>query len=114
MKSSELKNLIKEAVREAIQEELKDILLEAVKTPKVSHQQITSTPVVEHQAPQQPVMSASERREAYKNILGDTAAAFSTNNVPQSFTPQPGYDSANGTLPSGEVNMSQIASLMKK
>ena len=59
-------------------------------------------------------MSASERREAYKNILGDTAAAFSTNNVPQSFTPQPGYDSANGTLPSGEVNMSQIASLMKK
>ena len=31
MKSSELKNLIKSAVREAIQEELKDILLEAVK-----------------------------------------------------------------------------------
>jgi len=32
MKSSELKKLIKESVREAIQEELKDILLEAVKT----------------------------------------------------------------------------------
>ena len=114
MKSSELKNLIKEAVREAIQEELKDILLEAVKTPKVSNQQITSTPVVEHQAPQQPVMSASEKRQAYQNILGDTAAAFTTNNVPQSFTPQPGFDSANGALPAGEVDMSQIASLMKK
>ena len=36
MKSSELKNMIKEAVKEAIQEELKDILLEAVKAPKAS------------------------------------------------------------------------------
>ena len=114
MKSSELKKIIKEAVREAIQEELKDILLEAVKTPKVSPQQITSTPVVEHKAPQKPVMSASEKRQAYQNILGDTAAAFTTNNVPQSFSPQPNFDSANGTLPSGEVDMSQIAGLMGK
>ena len=35
MKPSELKSFIKEAVREAIQEELKDILLEAVRAPKV-------------------------------------------------------------------------------
>jgi len=34
MKTTELKILIKEAVREAIQEELKDILLEAVRAPK--------------------------------------------------------------------------------
>jgi len=34
MKTSELKQLIKEAVREAIQDELKDILLEAVKSTK--------------------------------------------------------------------------------
>jgi hypothetical protein len=34
MKPSELKSFIKEAVREAIQEELKDILLEAVRAPK--------------------------------------------------------------------------------
>ena len=34
MKSTELKKLIKSAVKEAIQEELKDILLEAVKAPK--------------------------------------------------------------------------------
>jgi hypothetical protein len=34
MKSTDFKKLIKEAVREAIQEELKDILLEAVKSPK--------------------------------------------------------------------------------
>ena len=115
MKSSELKKLIKESVKEAIQEELKEILLEAVKTPKVTT--ITSSPpqpVVETTIPQQPQMSAQEKREAYKNILGDTAAAFTTNNVPQGFKPQAGFDSSNGTLPAGEVDMTQIAGLMKK
>jgi hypothetical protein len=34
MKTDGLKKLIKDAVREAIQEELKDILLEAVRSPK--------------------------------------------------------------------------------
>jgi Arc/MetJ family transcription regulator len=34
MKLSELKSVVKDAVREAIQEELKDILLEAIKSPK--------------------------------------------------------------------------------
>ena len=115
MKSSQLKTLIKEAVKEAIQEELKDILLEAVKTPKViTH---TSPPVMENITPvppQQPQMSAEEKRTAYQNILGDTAASFTTNNVSQGFKPQAGYDSSNGTLPAGEVDMSMIAGLMKK
>jgi hypothetical protein len=114
MKSSELKNLIKESVREAIQEELKDILLEAVKTPKVTT--VTSaptTPVVEHQAPQQPVMSAQEKRAAYQNILGDMSGQFTTAQVQPKFQPQ-GGDSINGSLPPGEVDMSQIAGLMGK
>ena len=34
MKTQDFKKIIKEAVREAIQEELKDILLEAVRSPK--------------------------------------------------------------------------------
>ena len=34
MKTSELKNLIKESVREVFQDELKNILLEAVRSPK--------------------------------------------------------------------------------
>ena len=116
MKSSELKNLIKTAVREAIQEELKDILLEAVKTPTVMAHPITYSPppqIAENQSTPQPGMSAEEKREAYKNILGDTAASFTTDNTSQGFLPQQGYDSSNGTLPSGEVNMSQIAGLLK-
>ena len=116
MKSSELKKLIKESVKEAIQEELKEILLEAVKTPKVTT--VTSLPpqpVMEQQTPQQPAMSVEEKRTAYSNILGDTAAAsFKSANVTQTFAPQGAYDSSNGTLPQGEVDMSMIAGLMKK
>ena len=42
MKLSELKNVVKDAVKEAIQEEMKDILLEAVRSPK----QVVSSPAV--------------------------------------------------------------------
>lgn len=106
MKQEALKKIIKEAVREAVQEELKDILLEAIKSPKQT--------VVEHIQPQQvvegPAMSSKEKRAAYQNILGDMQAQFNTQNVPKPFNPQgamPGSD-----LPSGEVNMDQIMSLM--
>ncbi len=114
MKSSELKKLIKESVKEAIQEELKEILLEAVKTPKVTT--IASPPqqpVVEQQVPQQPVMSAEEKRAAYSNILGDMSGQFTTAQVQPKFNPK-GGDSINGSLPPGEVDMSQIAGLLKK
>jgi len=114
MKLTELKKVLKETVREVIQEELKDILLEAVKTPKV----VTQTPVMESfnptvptPSPTTPVMSSQEKRDAYKNILGETAASFNTNNA-QTFRPNPGMDVANGTLPEGNVGMDQIMNLM--
>ena len=53
MKSTELKKFIKEAVREAIQEELKDILLEAVRAPKTQV-------VTEHSIPQVNLSSKPE------------------------------------------------------
>ena len=43
MKVNQLKTIIKQAVKEAIQEEMKDILLEAIKTPKTQIQE--NTPV---------------------------------------------------------------------
>ena len=108
MKQDALKKLIKEAVREAIQEELKDILLEAVRSPKQA--------VIEHVQPQKvvdgPSMDSAEKRKAYKNILGDMAASFTSQTVAQPFNPQgtiPG-----GDLPAGEVDMSQIMNLMGK
>jgi hypothetical protein len=107
MKQNALKSLIKQAVREAMQEELKDILLEAVKTPKQT--------VVEHIQPQQsitqtPSLSSKEKRAAYQNILGDMQAQFTTQNVPKPFNPQGGLPG--GDLPAGEVNMDQIMGLM--
>ena len=115
MKTSALKSIIKEAVREAIQEELEEILLEAVKTPKVITQSTYTAPVMESQTPvmpQTPSMTAEAKRAAYKNILGDTASTFTSNNA-QTFQPQQGMDTANGTLPAGEVDMSQIMGLMQ-
>ena len=116
MKTSALKTIIKEAVKEAIQEELKEILLEAVKTPKVITQPTYTPPIVESttpKAPQTPTMTAEAKRAAYENILGDTAASFNSSNA-QAFVPQAGMDTANGTLPPGEVDMSQITSLMSR
>jgi hypothetical protein len=108
MKSIELKKFIKEAVREAIQEELKDILLEAVRAPKT---QI----VKEHMIPQVDISSRPpdiimDKRKAYMDILGETALNLTSQDVPK-FAPQ-GVDSINGALPNGEVGMDQIMNLM--
>ena len=44
MKLTQLKAIVKEAVKDAIQEELKDILLEAVRSPKqVVHETVAPT-----------------------------------------------------------------------
>ena len=123
MKSTELKNLIKGAVREAIQEELKEILLEAVKAPRVSGtaapSQVMESTMVGNPTPNvaQPTnqtLTEQEKREAYRNILGDMSSPMNTNNVPGAFNPKPGFDSANGSLPEGNVGMDQIMGLMKK
>ena len=116
MKTSALKLIIKEAVKEAIQEELKDILLEAVKTPKVITHPTHLLPVTENMVPptpQTPTMTAEAKREAYKSILSETTPTFTSANA-QSFQPQAGMDVTNGTLPAGEVDMSQIMGLMQK
>tara|TARA_R110001592_G_scaffold21801_6_gene87449 strand:+ start:4865 stop:5236 length:372 start_codon:yes stop_codon:yes gene_type:complete len=123
MKSTELKNLIKGAVREAIQEELKEILLEAVKTPRVSgtaapSQVMESTmmgnPTSNVAQPINQTLTEQEKRDAYRNILGDMSSPLNTNNVPGGFQPPTSFDSANGKLPEGEVGMDQIMGLMKK
>ena len=58
-------------------------------------------------------MSAEEKRAAYQNILGDMGNTFTSAQVQPKFQPQ-GGDSINGSLPPGEVDMTQIAGLMKK
>lgn len=110
MKINQLKTIVKEAVKDAIQEELKDILLEAVKSPK---QVIQNTPP---QPESIPTKSREELRENYRNILGETAASFNSSNIGKPLQMGGNMDttSPNGKLPEGEVSMGQIMGLMKK
>ena len=116
MKSTELKKMIKDAVKEAIQEELKDILLEAVRAPKGSVAVVQES--IKPEAPYvgvstQPTMTAEQKRSLYEQALGETTLSFNSTQA-QSFKPQAGYNPAKGTLPAGEVDMSQIMWLMTK
>jgi hypothetical protein len=107
MKTNTFKSIIKEAVREVIREELREILLEAVKAPK---QTITEY-VPQSSSPSSPSLTLEQKREQYKNILGETAATFTSQNV-AGFDPRgtmPGSD-----LPSGELSMNQIMNLMNR
>ena len=124
MKPTEFKKFIKEAVREAIQDELKDILLEAVKSPK---QPVYATPayVTENVMHSNPTvgtgmsqvtntpsfMSPEQRRAMYEGMLGETAMSFNSQAAP-TFQPNPGGDTINGQLAGGDVSMDQIMSLM--
>lgn len=108
MKTTVFKKLIKEAVREVIQEELKDILLEAVRSPK---QQI----VTEHSLPQvdmssKPSNNPTDVRQKYMNVLNDMTLT-SQDAVP-SFQPLPGTDPVNGSLPAGELSLDQINNIL--
>ena len=124
MKPSELKSFIKEAVREAIQEELKDILLEAVRAPKAS---IIETPVgvggygtvTTTQAPQK---SATEKRAMMESIMGDIKRGqdtlnFTTQNIAANtlqITPGMNTSGDGSKLPEGNVGLDMIMGLMGK
>ena len=113
MKINQLKTIIKQAVKEAIQEEMKDILLEAIKTPKTTIQENTSVQ-------QKPLdkKSKKEIRENYMSVLNGmmpgangTLSATSAD-VPMRVSGPVDTTSANGGLPQGNVSMDQIMGLM--
>ena len=112
MKLSELKNVVKDAVKEAIQEEMKDILLEAVRSPK----QIVSTPAVASEPIQE--TDRLKSRENMMNVLdGMRPGANGTLNATSADVPMQvtgPVDNANGSLPQGNVSMDQIMGLMNQ
>ncbi len=113
MKPTEFKRIIKESVREAIQEELKDILLEALKSSPSKSERITeSTPIQNRPITEtQNQLSPEQQRNLYSQMLRETP--ITTNNV-QTFNPMGAVDPVNGSLPSGEVSMNQIMGLLNK
>ena len=108
MKATDFKKLIKEAVREVIQEELKDILLEALKSPKQIVRESYSPP----STPAQPAYAppSIDFRSKYAEALGETALSFTSQDAQPSFRPH--GDPVNGNLGSGEVGMEQIMNLL--
>ena len=124
MKPSELKLFIKEAVREAIQEELKDILLEAVRAPKLPIQETyqMSPIAVDTTAPQLPQKSSTEKRALMESIMGDMRRGqdtlnFTTQNIAANtlqITPGMNTSGDGSKLPEGNVGLDMIMGLMGK
>ena len=123
MKPSEFKTLIKEAVREAFQEELKEILLEAVKAPKgvtvgnggygtVTESKGTyAQPHIEQ--PKQ--LSPAERRNMFAGMIEEMQYGGVVNTAYQGIiNPSGPVDTINGALPEGQVGLDQIMALMNK
>ena len=110
MKSTDFKKIIKEAVREAIQEELKDILLEAVRSPKqVVRESYTPGPPPPNPPSYAP--PSIDFRSKYAEVLGETALSFTSQDAQPSFRPQ-SSDPVNGNLGTGELGMDQIMGLL--
>ena len=115
MKPSDFKKIIKEAVREAIQEELKDILLEAVRAPKTIVTESTRDTYAQPNISQPKKLSPQERQAMFGGILeemqvgGAATAAYAGN-----FQANGPVDAVNGALPEGSVGLDQIMALMNK
>jgi len=129
MKPSELKSFIKEAVREAIQEELKDILLEAVRAPKAPIQEAYQMhPVtVNATTTSVPQKSTAEKRAMMESIMGDMrrgqdtlsfnsmdARGASINQTTLQVTPGMNTTGDGSKLPEGNVGLDMIMGLMGK
>jgi hypothetical protein len=122
MKLDILRKIIREEVKGAIQEELKDLLLEAIRTPKPVVETQTYNPVstAGYISPSTSTSTATvskeQLRENYRNILGETAASFNTSQVGKPLQLNGSMDTAspNGRLPEGEVPMNMIMGLMNK
>ena len=112
MKLSQLKNIVKEAVKEAIQEEMKDILLEAIKVPKTKNKETISKPL--------PEADKTQLRENMMNVLDGMSPGAngniyaSTVDVPMKVTPGTDTMSDGGKLPEGSVSMDQISKFIRK
>tara|TARA_B100000780_G_scaffold224834_1_gene163949 strand:- start:786 stop:1184 length:399 start_codon:yes stop_codon:yes gene_type:complete len=128
MKLSQLKSIVKVAVKEAIQEEIKDILMEAVRSPKQAvyetitqpHQHTQPTPsplnsVVQTTLPENDKMKLRENMmgvlDSMRPGANGTLSATSAD-VPMQVTAGMNAQSPNGSLPNGSVSMDQIMGLM--
>jgi len=107
MKPNEFKKMLKEAVREVFQEEMREILLEAVRSPK--------TVVTENVQPIKSNIPVDLKRNLRSMIGGefDTTISANSSMVQPAYTPPPVNTVGDGSsLPPGEVSLDQIMGIM--
>jgi hypothetical protein len=120
MKLNELRKVIREEVKAAIQEELKDILLEAVRSPKTV---VTGTTPQQNTTQALPEADKVKLRENMMGVLNgmkpgqDTLSFNSTDarNMGGNLQVAPGMNTSGegSQLPAGNVGLDQIMGLMK-
>jgi hypothetical protein len=121
MKLNELRKVIREEVKAAIQEELKDILLEAVRSPKTV---VTGTTPQQNTTQALPEADKAKLRENMMGVLDsmkpgqDTLSFNSTDarNMGGNLQVAPGMNTSGegSQLPAGNVGLDQIMGLMNK
>ena len=109
MKLNELRKVIREEVKAAIQEELKDILLEAVRSPKPA--------ITENLSVAAPVKPDPEAQKAFRQqMLSQMAAGNGNMNLTttdsNTFRPAGPATAEGSALPEGNVGLDQIMGLM--
>lgn len=119
MKPTDFKKIIKDAVREAIQEELKDILLEAVRAPKAIVQESYAQPVQTLAASNTVTPSSTQTRSLYSQMMSDfkpgteTISMNTSSPSPQgTYMPSGVSAGIEGTLHPGELGLDQIMGLI--
>ena len=115
MKADIFKKLIKEAVREAIQEEMKDLLLEAVKSNKqpIRESFDSETRTLNFNTNSLPPRSPIDTKKAYMDILGEMAQGPKSG-LKGEFKMQGPIDPVNGALPDGQLSLDQIMTLTRR
>jgi len=117
MKTDIFKKLIKEAVKEVFQEEMRDILLEAVRSNKqpINESFSPETRTLNfntNSLPHKPTSNINPK-QAYMDILSDMAKG-PKNGLEGEFKLQGPIDPLNGSLPDGQLGIDQIMNLINK
>ena len=109
MKLNELRKVIREEVKAAIQEELKDILLEAVRSPKPA---ITENLSVAASVKPDPEVQKAFRQQMLSQMAAGNGNMNLTTADSNTFRPAGPATAEGSALPEGNVGLDQIMGLM--
>ena len=110
MKLNELRKVIREEVKAAIQEELKDILLEAVRSPKPAITENLS--VAAPQTKPDPEVQKAFRQQMLSQMAAGNGNMNLTTADTNTFRPSGPATTEGSALPEGNVGLDQIMGLM--